>query len=117
MYVSSGFGLLPGCASSVREDAGACACAQGVVGVVLHCSSPCTGYLTRHPVSSRAATSTTRPGWDDVVGMVDRKLDKPKCLPLSRFGRALGATSYVVSKLLFYTELRACPHLVGLFCG
>jgi hypothetical protein len=49
------------------------------------------------------------PGWDDVVGTVDKKIDKLKRLPLSRFGRALGATSYVVSKLLFYTEFVGLP--------
>jgi Reverse transcriptase (RNA-dependent DNA polymerase) len=43
-------------------------------------------------------------GWDALVQKVDSKITTLSRLPLSVFGRAVGASSYAVSKLLYHAE-------------
>ena len=47
--------------------------------------------------------------WARLETMVKSKADKLAKLPLSAFGRAMGATTYVLSKLLFYAEYTGLP--------
>jgi exonuclease III len=43
-------------------------------------------------------------GWDVLLQRVDAKIRRLARLPLSPFGRAVGASSYAVSKLLYHVE-------------
>jgi hypothetical protein len=47
---------------------------------------------------------TPADGWDTLVQRVEEKVYKLARLPLSPFGRAVGASSYAMSKLLFHAE-------------
>ena len=53
-----------------------------------------------------AGMSAPKPadGWDTLLERVDNKIRKLARLPLSPFGRAVGASSYAVSKLLYHAE-------------
>jgi exonuclease III len=50
------------------------------------------------------APPTPADGWDALVQKVDSKITTLARLPLSVFGRAVGASSYAVSKLLYHAE-------------
>jgi hypothetical protein len=54
------------------------------------------------------ASGMTRPspaiGWDTLLQRVDDKVTTLGRLPLSAFGRAVGASSYALSKLLYHAE-------------
>lgn len=47
--------------------------------------------------------------WAQLETMVRNKADKLAKLPLSAFGRGMGATTYVLSKMLFYAEYTGLP--------
>jgi Reverse transcriptase (RNA-dependent DNA polymerase) len=52
---------------------------------------------------------TPKRDWDQLLSGVQTKLDKLGRLSLSAFGRAMGASTYALSRLLFYMEYAGLP--------
>ena len=55
------------------------------------------------------APPTPKRDWDQLLSGVQSKLDKLGRLSLSAFGRAMGASTYALSRLLFYMEYAGLP--------
>lgn len=55
------------------------------------------------------APPTPKRDWEQLLSGVDSRLDKLGRLSLSAFGRAMGASAYALSRLLFYMEYAGLP--------
>jgi hypothetical protein len=80
---------------------------------------PVVACATTLGITFHAGIAVAQPKreWQHLADKLASKFDTLGGLPLSPFGRAMGATSYPLSKVLYYlehTELPSAPHLDAL---
>jgi hypothetical protein len=75
------------------------------------CGIPVVGAASTLGITFHAgfAPPTPKRDWEQLLSGVQLKLDKLGRLSLSAFGRAMGASTYALSRLLFYMEYAGLP--------